>query len=70
MTIVKAGAATGSADDVEHQGVYIGTSRALVPDKGVLAGHTQAQPIKQPPPTAPSCISMLYDGHSVPGMLA
>ena len=63
MTIVKAGA----ADDVEHQDVYMCASRAL-PDKGV-AGHTQAQPIKQPPPTAPSCISMLYDGHSVPGML-
>ena len=51
MTIVKAGA----ADDVEHQDVYIGTSRALPADKGVLvAGHTQAQPIKKPPPTAPS----------------
>ena len=66
MTIVKAGA----ADDVEHQDVYMCTSRAL-PDKGVLVGgHTRAQPLKQPPPTALSCSSMLDDGRSVPGMLA
>ena len=64
LVVVKAGA----ADYVEHQDVYICTSRAL-PDKGV-AGHTRAQPLKQPPPTAQSCSSMLYDGHSVPVMLA
>ena len=57
-------------DDVEHQDVYMGTSRALLDNFEGIGGHTQAQPLKQPPPSAPSCISMLYDGHSVPGMLA
>ena len=65
-----AGVKTGAADDVEHQDVYMCTSRRrALPDKGV-GGHTRAQPLKQPPPTALSCSSMLDDGRSVPGMLA
>ena len=50
--------------------IRMGTSRALLDNFEGIGGHTQAQPLKQPPPSAPSCISMLYDGHSVPGMLA